>query len=157
MRMVTAGIALKTLAAMPGVLRMFTQTKRAMALRPSYLASARRARSAERAATDSFESTVTETLTSEVETMSTGQRWLAKTSKMLLRKPCAMSIRVATTSTTVIRFLVAIALKTFLLLGAVAVMRVPSQLGLPELRMSTGIFFWMAGSSVAGCSTLAPK
>src|SRR5436309_13877657 len=109
------------------------------------------------AAMDSFESTVTETLTSEVETMSTGQRWLAKISKMLLRKPCAISMRVATTSTTVMRFLVAIALKRFLLLGAVAVMRVPSFLGLREFRINTGMFFRMAGSKVAGWSTLAPK
>src|SRR5215831_904222 len=109
------------------------------------------------AAMDSLESTVTDTLTSEVETISTGQRWWANTSKMLFRKPCAMSMRVATTSTTVIRFLAAIALKTLLLLGAVAVMRVPSHWGLRELRISTGMFFWIAGRSVAGCSTLAPK
>ncbi len=109
------------------------------------------------AAMDSFESTVTETLTSEVETMSTGQRCCAKTSKMLLRKPCAISIRVATMSTTVMRFFAAMALNVFLLFGAVAVIRVPSFLGLRALRINTGIFFWMAGSSVAGCSTFAPK
>src|SRR5215813_15297490 len=116
--MVASGIALKTLAAIPGVLLMFSPTRQTMALRPSYFTSARRARSAAMAAIDSFESTVTETLTSEVETMSTGQRWLAKTSKMLLRKPCAISMRVATTSTTVMRFLAAIALKMLLLFGA---------------------------------------
>src|SRR2546430_16147373 len=155
--MLASGIALKTLAAMPGVLLMFSPTRQTMALRPSYFTSARRARSAAMAAMDSLESTVTETLTSEVETMSTGQRWLAKTSKMLLRKPWAMSMRVATTSTTVMRFLAAMALKMFLLLGAVAVMRVPSHLGLREFKISTGIFFCMAGSSVAGWSTLEPK
>src|SRR5215468_6940211 len=130
MRMLTSGIAPKTLAAMPGVLRMFSPTRQTMALRPSYFTSARRAKSAEMAAIDSFESTVSDTLTSEVETMSTGQRWLAKTSKILFRKPWAMSMRVATTSTTVMRFLAAMALNTLLLLGAVAVMRVPSHLGL---------------------------
>src|SRR5689334_24635644 len=128
-------MALNTLAAIPGMLLMFSPTRQTMALRPSYFTSARRARSAAMAATDSFESTVTDTLTSEVETMSTGQRWLAKTSKILLRKPCAMSMRVATTSTTVMRFLAAMALKMFLLLGAVAVMRVPSFLGLREFRI----------------------
>jgi hypothetical protein len=50
-------------------------------------------------------------------------------------------MRVATTSTTVMRFLAAMALKIFLLLGAVAVMRVPSHLGLRELRIRTGMFF----------------
>src|ERR1700743_555519 len=155
--MLASGMALKTLAAMPGMVLMFSPTRQTMALRPSYLTSASLARSAAMAAMDSLESTVTETLTSEVETMSTGPRWLAKTSKMLLRNPCAMSMRVATTPPTVIGFLAAMALKIFLLLGAVAVMRVPSFFGLREFRMSTGIFFWIAGSSVAGCSTLAPK
>src|SRR5262244_5771 len=157
MRMFTSSIAQKTLAAMPGVLRMFSPTRQTMALRPSYFTSARRARSEAIAAMDSFESTVTDTLTSEVETMSTGQRWLAKTSKMLLRNPWAMSMRVATTSTTVMRFLAAMALNVFLLLGAEEVMRVPSHFGFCEFKISTGIFFWMAGSKVAGCSTLEPK
>src|SRR5215510_11341371 len=148
--MLASGMALKTLAAIPGVLLMFSPTRQTMALRPSYFTSASRARSAAIAAIDSFESTVTETLTSEVETMSTGQRWLAKTSKMLFRNPWAISMRVATTSTTVIRFFAAIALKRFLVLGAVAVIRVPSHFGLDEFKMSTGMFFWMAGNSVAG-------
>ena len=65
---------LKTLAAIPGVLRIFSPTMQTMALRPSYLTSASLPRSAAMAAIDSLESTVTETLTSEVETMSTGQR-----------------------------------------------------------------------------------
>src|SRR5215831_18901057 len=148
--MLASGMALNTLAAIPGMLLMFSPTRQTMALRPSYFASARRARSAAIAAIDSFESTVTDTLTSEVETMSTGQRWLAKTSKILFRNPWAINMRVATTSTTVIRFLAAIALKIFRVLGAVAVMRVPSHFGLDEFTMSTGMFFWMAGNSVAG-------
>src|SRR5262249_49837879 len=146
--MLASGMALKTLAAMPGALLMFSPTRHTMALRPSYFTSARRPRSAAMAATDSLESIVTETLTSEVDTMSTGQRWLAKTSKMLFRNPWAMSMRVATTSTTVIRFLAAMALKRFLLLGAVAVIRVPSHFGLREFRISTGMFLPMAGSRV---------
>src|SRR5215813_847055 len=150
MRMFTSSMAQKTLAAIPGVLLMFSPTRQTMALRPSYFVSARRARSSAIAAIDSFESTVTETLTSEVETMSTGQRWLANTSKILFRNPWAINMRVATTSTTVIRFLAAIALKIFLVLGAVAVIRVPSHFGLDEFKMSTGMFFWMAGNSVAG-------
>src|SRR6476661_7859380 len=155
--MLASGMALKTLAAIPGVFLLFSPTRQTMALWPSYFTSDNLARSAAMDAMDSFESTVTETLTSEVETISTGHRWLAKTSKIFLRKPCAMSMRVATTSTTVIRFLAAMALKIFLLLGAVAVMRVPSHLGLRELRIRTGIFFWIAGSRVAGCRTFAPK
>src|SRR5882762_3036290 len=119
--MLASRMALKTLAAIPGVLLMFSPTRQTMALRPTYFTSANLARSAAMAAMDSFESTVTDTLTSEVETISTGQRWLAKTSKILFKKPCAISMRVATTSTTVMRFLVAMALNMFLLLGAVAV------------------------------------
>src|SRR5258707_14053065 len=142
--MLASGMALNTLAAIPGVLLMFSPTRQTMALRPSYFTSASLAKSAAMAAMDSFESTVTETLTSEVETMSTGQRWLAKTSKILLRKPCAMSMRVATMSTTVMRFLAAMALKMFLLSGAVAVIRVPSFFVLRELRISMAIFSWMA-------------
>ena len=33
----------------------------------------------------------------------------------------------------------------------------PSTSGRRELRIRTGIFFSMAGSTVAGCSTFAPK
>ena len=66
-------------------------------------------------------------------------------------------MRVATTSTMVMRFLAAIALKALRQCGARAVMRVPSFCGLREFSTCTGMFFWMAGSSVAGCSTLAPK
>ena len=36
-------------------------------------------------------------------------------------------------------------------------MSVPSTSGRRELRISTGMFFSMAGSTVAGCSTFAPK
>src|SRR5579885_2789205 len=130
--MLASGMALKTLAAIPGMLLMFSPTMQTIALRLEYFTSASLARSAAIAAIDSLESIVTETLTSEVETMSTAQRCAANTSKILLRKPCAMSMRVATTSTTVMRFLAAIALKIFLLLGAVAVILVPSHFGLRE-------------------------
>ena len=34
---------------------------------------------------------------------------------------------------------------------------VPSTSGLREFRIRTGMFFSMAGSTVAGCSTFAPK
>ena len=36
-------------------------------------------------------------------------------------------------------------------------MRVPGASGRREFRISTGMLFSMAGSTVAGCSTLAPK
>ena len=37
------------------------------------------------------------------------------------------------------------------------VMRVPGTSGRREFRISTGMFFSIAGTTVAGCSTLAPK
>ena len=40
---------------------------------------------------------------------------------------------------------------------ASATMRVPVTSGRREFRISTGMFFSMAGTTVAGCSTLAPK
>src|SRR4051812_50110372 len=75
MRTFMLGIAPNTLAAMPRVPRMFSPTRQTMALRPSYFTSASFCRSAAMAGIDSLESTVRETLTSDVETMSTGHLW----------------------------------------------------------------------------------
>src|SRR5579864_4321161 len=68
MRTFMSGIAPKTLAAMPRVPRIFSPTRHTIALRPSYFTSASCFRSAAIAGIDSFESTVSETLTSDVET-----------------------------------------------------------------------------------------
>ena len=57
----------------------------------------------------------------------------------------------------VIRFFAAMALKKFLHAGARARDPSASQPGLREFKMYTGIFFWIAGSTVAGCKTFAPK
>src|SRR5258706_9084779 len=157
MRTLIPETAPKTFAAMPCVPRIFSPTRQTIALRPSYFTSARLRRSAAIAGIASFESTVTETLTSEVGTISTGHLCRANTSKMEARNPCAISMRVATMSTMVIRFLAAMALKVLRLGGMRAVMRVPSFFGLREFSTSTGMFFCTAGSSVAGCNTLAPK
>ena len=66
-------------------------------------------------------------------------------------------MRGAATFTMVMRFLAAMALKMFLQCGARAVILVPSQEAFREFKMYTGIFFWTAGSTVAGCKTFAPK
>ena len=72
--------------------------------------------------------------TSEVETTSTATLWRSKASKMDRRNPWASSMRGAATSTMVMRFLAAIALKIFFVCGARVVMRVPSHDGLREFR-----------------------
>ena len=59
----------------------------------------------------------------------------AQASKMLFKKPCASNMRGAATSIMVIRFFAAMALKKFLLCGARAEIRVPSQPGLREFKM----------------------
>src|SRR6266850_1140058 len=103
------------------------------------------ARSAASAGIAWFESTVTETLTSEVETTSTATLWRSKASKIARKKPWASNMRGAATSTIVMRFFAAMALKMFLPWGARVVMRVPSQDGLREFNTYTGMFFWIAG------------
>src|SRR5260370_839151 len=66
MRIFTSESSPKTCPAMPGISRKFSPTRQTIALRPSYFTSASRARSAASAGMDSLESTVSETLTSEV-------------------------------------------------------------------------------------------
>ena len=72
-------------------------------------------------------------------------------------KPCAMNMRVDRMLSTLTLLLQAIDFTTLLLATASAKMRVPSTWGRREFRMSTGMLRSMAGSTVAGCSTLAPK
>src|SRR5579884_3054314 len=141
MRTLMSPRAVNTRAAMPEVPRIFSPTRQTMALRPSYLTSAILVRSAARFGIASLESTVSETLTSDVETTSTAQRCRSKASKIAFRNPCAPSMRAATTSTMVIRFFAAMALNAFRQLGAWAMMRVPSHFGLRELSTYTGMFF----------------
>ena len=57
----------------PGVSRIFSPTRQTIALRPAYFTSAIFSRSAAMAGIASLESTVSETLTSEVETTSMEQ------------------------------------------------------------------------------------
>ena len=68
-----------------------------------------------------------------------------------------MSMRAATISMIVMRVFAAMALKIERERGARETMRVPSLDGLREFSTSTGMFFSTAGSTVAGCRTLAPK
>src|SRR6185436_13907148 len=100
---------------------------------------------------------VRETLTSEVATMSTEVSLRLKTSKMRFRKPYAISMRVEFTLTRVILRLHAIDFTALPQCTESEVMRVPGTSGRRELRMRTGMFFSIAGTTVAGCSTLAPK
>ena len=100
---------------------------------------------------------VSETLTSEVATMSTGVSKRSNTSKMRFRNPCAISMRVEWMLTSVILRLQAIDFTALAQGTASDTMRVPSTSGRREFRIRTGIFFSTAGITVAGCSTLAPK
>src|SRR6185369_2485530 len=132
MRIFTSSSSPNTRAAIPGRSRKFSPTRQMMAFRPSYFTSASLARSADSAGMPSLVSTVTDTLTSDVETTSTAMPCLSNASKMDFKNPCTNSRRGAATSTIVMRFLTAMALKMFREWGARAVIFVPSQLGLRE-------------------------
>ncbi len=54
-------------------------------------------------------------------------------------------------------FLQAIDFATFAQCTVSRTMSVPSTSGRRELRISTGMFFSIAGTTVDGCSTFAPK
>ena len=75
----------KTCAAIPFWPRMFSPTMQISAFRPSYFTSANLRRSAAISGRRSFESTVSETLTSEVDTISTEHLWRSNTSKTAFR------------------------------------------------------------------------
>src|ERR1700722_9163976 len=113
--------------------------------------------SSQMVASDLVLSMVRETLTSEVETISTGVSKRSKTLKIRRRKPCAISMRVECTLTSVILRLQAMDLTTLPHGTASDTMRVPETSGRREFRIRTGIFFSTAGTTVAGCRTLAPK
>src|SRR6185437_3229240 len=85
MRRLMCVSAPKTCAAMPFWPRMFSPTMQISAFRPSYFTSANLRRSAAISGSRSLESTVSETLTSEVETISTEHLWRSKTSKTAFR------------------------------------------------------------------------
>src|ERR1700688_153149 len=121
-----------TNAATPGLSRKLSPTRQIIGLRPSYFTSPSVLRSAARAGMALLESTVSETLTSDVETTSTATLCRSKASNIARKNPCASSIRGAATSTIVMRFFTAIALKIFFPCGARAVIFVPSQEGLRE-------------------------
>ncbi len=157
MRTLMLPSAPKTFATMPGVSRMFSPTRQTSAFFPSYFTSANFPRSAASAGIPSLESTVRETLTPEIETASTARLCLSNVSKIERRKPCVERLRAAATSTRLMRFLTAMALKALRHAGAVACTHVPSHCGLREFRTYTGMLRCTAGSTVAGCRTLAPK
>ena len=87
----------------------------------------------------------------------TGVAKRSKTSKMRRRKPCAISMRVECTLIRVILRLHAMDFTGLPQETASAMMRVPSTSGRREFKISTGMFFSIAGTTVAGCRTLAPK
>src|SRR5690242_14564197 len=76
---------------------------------------------------------------------------------MRRRKPCAISMREETMLTRVMLRLQAMERMGLDEGGGWETISVPSTSGRRELRMRTGMFFSMAGSTVAGCNTLAPK
>ena len=89
--------------------------------------------------------------------MSTEVSWRSKTSKMRFRNPCAISMREETMLTSVMFGLQAMERMGVLAGGGFDTISVPSTSGRRELRMRTGMFFSIAGRTVAGCSTFAPK
>ncbi len=101
-------------------------------------------------------STVTDMLTSEVLTTSIGARQRSNTSNTRRRNPCAMSMRVEVTSTTVMWRLQASA-ASGPSTGELPVMSVPVPPNLRLFRIRTGMALATAGRIVLGCSTLAPK
>ena len=90
---------------------------------------------------DSFESTVSDTLTSEVETTSTATRCRSKAAKIALRNPCASCMRGAATSTMVMRFFTAMALKKFRQWGARAVISRSFARGIPRIQNDRPEYF----------------
>ncbi len=100
---------------------------------------------------------MTDTEISDVETMSTGVSHRAKTSKSVRRKPDAISIRLVTTSTVAIPFLKAIERTPRPSEPAAARISVPGKSGRREFFTRTGMPFSIAGESVSGWRTRAPK
>src|SRR5271166_5493497 len=157
MRTLMSFTASKTCAATPGRSRMLSPTRQMIACLPENFTYANFSRSAAIAGIASFESTVTEMLTSDVDTISTAQRCRAKISNTAARNPCAISMRAATISMIVMRCFAAMALNNDFDFWVRATNRVPSFAGFREFSTSTGMFFSIAGNTVAGCNTLAPK
>ncbi len=147
----------KTRPATPGLPRSPSPTTQTMAQSSSTWTSPSRASSAAIAGSGVGSSTVSETLTSEVATMSTGVRWRSKTSKIARRKPYAPSMRADVMRSTVTPRLCAIALIPSDETSRRASMIVPGASGSWELQMRTGISRSTAGWIVRGCSTFAPK
>ena len=104
-------------------------------------------------------STVTEIETSEVVTRSTTTWWRPNTSNTRARKPCASSMRLEAIVTAVTPCLQAIDLTRHESAAgsASATISEPGSAGSAVLSTRTGSPRSMAGSSVFGCSTRAPK
>ncbi len=90
-------------------------------------------------------SIVTDTVTSEVVTTSTGVLKRSNTSNSRRRKPCAINIRVEVMSTTVTPFFDATAVSGRSLFGRSPVINVPRAVARCELRMRTGMLRATAG------------
>ena len=140
-----------------GSARRFSPTAQTIAMSGSQLTSAKLTRLLTMSWSRRGLSTVTDTLTSDVVTTSTGVLNRSKTSNNRRRKPCAISIRVDVMSTTVTPRLHASAVSWVPSARASAVIMVPATSGRREFRMRTGISLATAGRIVLGCSTLAPK
>jgi hypothetical protein len=102
-------------------------------------------------------SVVSATDTSLVAIMSTTISWRAKTSAMRSRKPYCSSIGAATMLTTAMRSLLVIDLTARSAGARRGTTVVPANSGRKLFRTRIGMPFPIAGTIVAGCSTLAPK
>ena len=102
-------------------------------------------------------STVTDTLTSDVVTTSTGVLNRSNTSNSRRRKPCAISMRVDVMSTTVTPRLQASAVSWPRSARPSAVIIVPATSGRREFRMRTGMFLATAGRIVLGMQHLGAE
>src|SRR5262245_8068534 len=143
--------------ATPGVNFRFSPIRQINAASRSTETSPRDCRSAAIASRRRVSSIVIETLTSEVATMSTEVSCLSKTAKRRERNPWAISIRSDVTLMTVIPRLNAMALTTARDGGALRTIAVPAASGRLELQTRAGMPLAIAGSSVLGCRTFAPK
>ena len=156
-RMLMPETQAKVCAAIPGRSLRFVPTMHTSARPRSTSTFPKEASSSTADSKSLLSSVVSDTETSDVATRSILIRCLSKTSNKALRKPCAISIRDDVIVTATIGRFVANDFTNDLPAGASELMTVPGPSGLPEFRIRTGIAFCMAGRTVDGWRTFAPK
>ena len=143
----------RTRAATPGVSGVFYRQphKQSAQVLPQWTPRWKGSSSARISESRAALSMVSETLTSEVETISTGVSIGRIFQKSAAKNPCAPSIRVERIFTTVIPRLQVTDLSMLLHGTASATILVPGGAsGRREFKIHTGMFFSFAGSTVAG-------